>query len=233
MINRKIVLNLQQRRVLKQLNISLSSRHYWGRISAYKNITTIEESCIFPKSKYIWNMGSFSYSHSTLPNYTTVGRYTSIAKGMQVFGSKHTVEKLTTSPITQSSIFNVNNGKILTDHIEEESKLDIGNDVWIGQNVTLKPGITIGDGAVIAANSVVTKDVPSYAIVGGIPATLIRYRFTDDIVRRLTNIKWWEYKYTDFPKNIFMGSINDAVKQLEDQIFSEKIQTFTARIIKI
>ena len=67
----------------------------------------------------------------------------------------------------------------------------IGNDVWIGEGVTIKGGIKIGDGAIIAMNSCVTKDVPPYAIVGGVPAKIIRYRFTDEQIRLLLDFQWW------------------------------------------
>lgn len=69
----------------------------------------------------------------------------------------------------------------------------IGNDVWIGAGVFIKGGIKIGDGAVIAAHAVVTKDVPPYAIVGGVPAKILKYRFTDDVIRKLLDLKWWDY----------------------------------------
>jgi acetyltransferase-like isoleucine patch superfamily enzyme len=68
----------------------------------------------------------------------------------------------------------------------------IGNDVWTGHNVNVMAGVNIGDGAVIAAGSVVTKDVPPYAIVGGVPATVIRYRFSEKTIERLLRVKWWE-----------------------------------------
>src|SRR5262249_32664109 len=68
----------------------------------------------------------------------------------------------------------------------------IGNDVWTGHNVNVTAGVNVGDGAVIAAGSVVTKDVPPYAIVGGVPATVIRYRFPEKTIERLLRVKWGE-----------------------------------------
>jgi hypothetical protein len=69
----------------------------------------------------------------------------------------------------------------------------IGSDVWIGSNVTVLQGVTVGHGAVIAAGAVVTKDVPPYAIVGGVPAKVIRYRFAPEVVRELLELRWWEW----------------------------------------
>lgn len=68
----------------------------------------------------------------------------------------------------------------------------IGNDVWIGANAIILQGVTIGDGAIIAAGAVVTKDVPPYAIVGGVPAKVIKYRFSDEVILKLLQIKWWD-----------------------------------------
>lgn len=73
---------------------------------------------------------------------------------------------------------------------------EIGNDVWIGSNVTILRGVKIGDGAVIAAGAVVNKDVPSYAIVGGVPAKVIRYRFSTRLIKSLLECKWWELSIT-------------------------------------
>jgi tetrahydrodipicolinate N-succinyltransferase len=73
----------------------------------------------------------------------------------------------------------------------------IGNDVWTGHNVNILSGINVGDGAVIAAGSVVTKDVPPYAIVAGVPATIKRYRFSEKIIERLLSNKWWELELSD------------------------------------
>ncbi len=70
----------------------------------------------------------------------------------------------------------------------------IGSDVWIGIETLLMPGIKIGDGAVIGAGSVVTKDVPPYAVVGGNPAKVLKYRFPQDIIDELLQIRWWDWE---------------------------------------
>lgn len=84
-------------------------------------------------------------------------------------------------------------------------KTIIGNDVWTGRNVTIMAGVKIGNGAIIGAGAVVTKDVPDYAIVAGVPAKIIKYRFSEDIIFKLNKIKWWDWsddliasRYDDF-----------------------------------
>jgi acetyltransferase-like isoleucine patch superfamily enzyme len=76
--------------------------------------------------------------------------------------------------------------------VEELKSVTVGNDVWIGARALILDGVTIGDGAIIAAGAVVTTDVPPYAIVGGVPAKIIRYRFSEDIISILLEWKWWE-----------------------------------------
>jgi tetrahydrodipicolinate N-succinyltransferase len=71
-------------------------------------------------------------------------------------------------------------------------RVTIGNDVWMGHNVNVLGGVTVGDGAIIAAGSIVTKDVPPYGIVAGVPATLKRLRFPEKTVERLLRVKWWD-----------------------------------------
>lgn len=92
----------------------------------------------------------------------------------------------------------------------------IGNDVWIGYNATIMPGIHIGDGAIIATNAVVTKDVPSYSIVGGNPAKLIRYRFDEETIDILNTLKWWNWDVEKITQYITILTSNntDDLKEL-------------------
>lgn len=90
----------------------------------------------------------------------------------------------------------------------------VGNDVWIGYNATIMAGVTIGDGAIIAANATVVKDVPAYSIVGGNPAQIIRKRFPDEIISKLLTIKWWNWDVDRITRNVqhlTAGNIEDLV----------------------
>lgn len=98
--------------------------------------------------------------------------------------------------------------------IVEKPSVIIGNDVWIGQDVTILKGCHIGNGAVLASNSVITKDVPDYAIVGGIPAKIIKYRFSEEIIKKLLKLQWWDLSL-DLLENIPFDDIEEAIKILE------------------
>lgn len=91
----------------------------------------------------------------------------------------------------------VNEDKFDVNHrLDKERQISfrIGNDVWVGERVQFLEGVTVGDGAIIAAGAVVTKDVPPYAIVGGVPAKVIRYRFSQEQIEKLFEIKWWDWE---------------------------------------
>lgn len=128
--------------------------------------------------------------------YTTydlyIGKFCSIGQNITVYiGGDHRHDWITTYPFghVNKDVFSNFNGD---GHVMFKGDVVIGNDVWIGINSTIMNGVKIGDGAVIAANSHVVKDVDAYSIVGGNPAKHIRYRFDDTIVNKLNKLKWWE-----------------------------------------
>lgn len=98
-----------------------------------------------------------------------------------------------------------------------EKPTHIGNDVWIGLEAVILPGITIADGAVIAAGAVVTKDVPPYAVVGGNPATILKFRFCPEIIAALLQIRWWDWTDEKIAANrdLFDGPVEEFVRHHE------------------
>lgn len=84
----------------------------------------------------------------------------------------------------------------------DQKQITIGNDVWIGQRAIIMDGVTVGDGAIVAAGALVTKDVPPFAIVGGVPAKVIKYKFSDEMINRLLEIKWWNLSDDEITKVI-------------------------------
>lgn len=133
-----------------------------------------------------------------------IGRFCAIASGVTFImnGANHAMTGFSTYPF---NIFG-NGWEEGFDWATIQAGLKgdtiVGNDVWIGQEATIMPGITIGDGAIVAAKSVVTADVPPYAIVGGNPARLIRRRFPDDVIAELLTIRWWNWDAGKITRNL-------------------------------
>jgi len=106
-------------------------------------------------------------------------------------------------------------GKNVTDAWDNKGDIVIGNDVWIGYEAVIMPGVKIGDGAIIATRAVVTHDVPPYTIVGGVPAKVIRKRFDDDTINKLQKLKWWDWPEEKIKENIKFiqqGNIDELIK---------------------
>jgi len=144
-----------------------------------------------------------------------IGKFCMIASDVKFImnGANHLTNALTTYPfaIFGNGWENAMDGK----QYPQKGDITIGNDVWIGYNSTIMTGVTIGDGAIIATNSTEIKDVASYTIAGGNPATEIKKRFSNDIVERLLELKWWNWDIEKITKNVqHLTSLNlDKLEQ--------------------
>jgi len=157
---------------------------------------------IFSGSTLPVALGAFSYSWSRLEPTMRIGRYCSIAASVSQLGA-HPAEWVSSSPFSHhpqplGGVADYLRGSGVQRYDVQDfdmgiAPVEIGNDVWIGEAVALKPGVKIGDGAIIAAHAVVARDVPPYAIVGGVPARLIRYRFSEPLIERLRAAQWWRF----------------------------------------
>lgn len=141
------------------------------------------------------SLGNYSYigAESVVIN-ANIGRFCSVAEQARINLGKHPVgESVSTHP--NFYLPNRNGGiSFVTEHFyaNEFSPVKVGNDVWIGFRAIIMGGVTIGDGAVVAASAVVTKDVPDYAIVAGVPARIVGYRFDEATIAKIKQSKWWE-----------------------------------------
>ncbi len=138
-------------------------------------------------------------------NAVQIGSFCSIAKDVTIQEYNHKVDRLSTYNF-EKHIFG---GKSIND-VASKGAITIGSDVWIGTKSVILSGVTIGHGAIVAAGSIVTKDVPPYAIVGGNPARVIKYRFTPDVVEQLLKLQWWEWQIDKILQNkgLFLEDVN-------------------------
>lgn len=145
------------------------------------------------------SIGYMSYSHSSATSWRT-GAFCSIADGAGTMGARHPLKRATTHPMSYGPYYEWAARELGAETYLPRERfntrprpISIGHDVWIGADALISGGVTIGNGAVIAARAVVTKDVPPYAIVGGTPAKVIKYRFAEPLIERFEALGWWEY----------------------------------------
>lgn len=171
----------------------------------------VDEYCKFDKNTYIdrfcnlhnVKISQYSYvGYGTSISHCDIGKFCSIGPDVKIGLGKHPTNFVSTSPVFYSEMNPLGVNFVKGSHFLEYEKTIIGNDVWIGANAIIMDGVKVGDGAIIAAGAVVTKDVEPYAIVGGIPAKLLRYRFDREIIKELLIVKWWDWNYEKINDNI-------------------------------
>ncbi len=199
-----VILTARLKRILKKKGVS--TLHNPGVVLPADSV--FEPPCSFKwmNIQHSIRMGAFSYAVSGFYFACRIGRYCSFGEQVQIGRHGHPMHWVSTSPFFYWPIENVLDQPVLeagdfAPHRDFNRRTppvklqytDIGNDVWIGHGAFILPGVTIGDGAVVAAHAVVTKDVPPYAVVAGVPAQVIRKRFSEKDVGTLLESKWWDF----------------------------------------
>lgn len=201
-------------------------QNYWTKIikkipGSYKKNVKLERPAKIGARSTVINseLGRYSYCgyNSTIIN-CQIGRFTSIADNVVIGNATHPMDWVSTSPAFYKGRDSIPKN-LARLHFDPLSKNTIiGNDVWIGERVLIKAGVTVGDGAVIGMGSVVTKDVPCYAIVAGVPARVIRYRFSEEIIKKLIRIAWWSKPIDELSKfSPYMNNIDLFIKKISER----------------
>lgn len=169
------------------------------------------EAMVYPysacyKGPSFSNIGCFSYTKSNFDTQTYIGRFCAIGQNCIIMPASHPIDRLSMCGMDYNAFVGLSS--FADDHAfkfnqypvskAKQSKTIIGNDVWIGGNTVLKQGIKIGDGAAIGYGSIVTRDVPPYAVVAGIPAEIKKFRFPFELIQDLLNSQWFMYNPKDF-----------------------------------
>lgn len=157
----------------------------------------VNDPRLFEKNNVLYH---YPINHDTL----VIGKFCSIACGAKFLlnSANHTMSSLSTYPFPlffEEWNLNIKDVSTSWDH---KGDIVIGNDVWIGFEAIILAGVTIGDGAIIGSRAVVTKDVPPYCIVGGVPAKVIKKRFPEKIISSLLKMKWWDWSIDEIRKHI-------------------------------
>ena len=160
-------------------------------------------------------IGDYTYGNPIVMSFrpndmVIIGKFCSIANDvLLISGGEHRYDIVTTYPL--KSRFKE---KCEVD-AENRGPIRIGNDVWIGSRSIILSGISVGDGAIIGAGAVVTHDVPPYAIVAGVPARIVKYRFSQEQIKKLFDIAWWNWSIDKITNNIefFYGDVNDFINK--------------------
>jgi acetyltransferase-like isoleucine patch superfamily enzyme len=139
-------------------------------------------------------IGSYSFlGAQAFASNLTIGRFASVGPQLIACYGEHPARWMSTSPVFYSTKNQCGISFVENDLFIENKPSSIGHDAWVGARVYIRDGVRIGNGAIVAAGSTVARDIPDYAVVGGVPATIIRYRFNEAEIEALLELKWWDW----------------------------------------
>ncbi len=197
---------------MKKLIKKLKKKIFWWRKDKKQFGTR------YKKRYQKYDIGEYTYGAPVIYDYETeslkIGRYCSIGPNVTlILGGNHRTDWITTYPFNAK----FHDFRHIDSH-KPKGGLTIGNDVWIAANVTILSGVTVGNSSIIAAGSVVVKDVPAYAIVAGNPAKVVRMRFEQNVIEKLEATKWWEKSYQElkpYMELLMSGKAEEFIKEFK------------------
>ncbi|MDD3304287.1 MAG: DapH/DapD/GlmU-related protein [Clostridia bacterium] len=164
-------------------------------------------------------IGENSYINyeTIIDSNSKIGKFCSIAPQVYIGPGNHPLSYVSTHPF----LYDTNWSEKLKCNVQKHEEISkdtmIGNDVWIGTRAIILAGVNVSDGSIVAAGAVVTKDIPPYSIVAGIPAKVIGYRFEEEIIDKIKEIKWWDWPEEKLRKNYNnFFKIDDMLNNKED-----------------
>ncbi len=176
-----------------------------------KNVLIAKNADVYnSKIGYLSSIGRYAKI-----THTEIGKFCAISWDVTINAISHPYNHLSISAFAYVPYV----GNFVEERVQSYQKVIIKNDVWVGANSVVMPGVTIGNGAIIGAGAVVTKDVPDYAIVAGVPAKVIKYRFDNETIDNLLKLKWWDLAPEVIKDNIYLwqGKLDKKIlKRLQD-----------------
>lgn len=185
-------------------------------IKSYINVNKLESHIVIEKNVQIdatmesIGIGTYINEYTLINNCKIIGKFCSIAPGVKIGMGAHSIDWVSTSPV----FYSPKRGVVQDHKYTLDKPVIIQNDVWIASNAVIMPGVKLGNGCVIGAGAIVTKDVPDYAIATGVPAQIRRYRFDKSTIRNLLDSKWWEKDLTTLKNTV--QYMNDPQRFLEN-----------------
>ncbi|WP_368044695.1 CatB-related O-acetyltransferase [Sabulicella glaciei] len=203
-----------------------------------------EAPCVIHAAIPDWHMvrvGAMTGLYGGKLGHSRVGRFCSVAPEVDVASDQHPTDWLSTSMVQYVPDVHGWDGfraargmprQAPLRPFNSNSPVSIGHDVWIGARVILRSGVSIGDGAVIGAGSVVTRDVPAFHVAAGVPARLLRPRFPEAVIARMTRLRWWEHDVLSLA-GLDFRDVNGALDLIEAALEAGRLPPFPARALSI